>query len=208
MLLRAAYRGSQRQAKMAALHLDFLMNLSASAWYCFFRDQGSMISGLLALSAGLLAYSAGRAQVSAAERQMRETDRATVKDRVRAGLIANTQMVGITKRIQNDLRTKIAHIKFSLNQPGSTVTTDFAQSVFQVDISVVWSALGVAGHEMVDAYMRLDAELIAYKATAIHRAEWHEERLKVIEGIAANLVRQLEDDAARIQHRLAGLSDS
>jgi hypothetical protein len=35
-----------------------------SLFYDFFRDQGSMIAGLLALIAGVLAYKAGRVQAA------------------------------------------------------------------------------------------------------------------------------------------------
>ena len=185
------------------------MNLSASAWYDFCKDQGSLISGLLALGAGLLAYKAGRAQVSAAERQIQETNRNTVKDRVRAGLVANTQLLGIIKRTNGDIKEKLGEfgIRFAHPDPGSTVTFDFAQSViFQVDTSVVFAALGAVDYEVVDKYMRFDAALTAYKSGAHKNADWHKKKLIVISIIADDLQRQLEEDAKRIKRRLSDLS--
>jgi hypothetical protein len=181
---------------------------NASEWsYDFFRDQGGTIGGLLALVAGGLAYRAGQKQAAVAERQIQVRVSENSKERVRSAFIAHRQLVGLLNRIPHDLQTKKSHIDTHCKDATLTVTSDFARSVTQPDISTLWNALALTNASIIDDYMRLDAEILAYKGMAIDRAHWHSSTISVLLIQVFNLTDRVNADTGDINARLIELTN-
>ena len=67
--------------------------------YDFFRDQGSMIAGLLALLAGVLAYGGSLQQVRVVREQNTELKSEARRNRAREGIIAVRLLDGVLSRL-------------------------------------------------------------------------------------------------------------
>jgi len=95
--------------------------------YEFFRDQGSIIGGFLALSAAFLLYLVGRRQAKAVEAQNRELKRAKLRELARDCVISGRLLDGILQRIA----TNIENIDNFSGDPNTTLGMHQANSIRQ-----------------------------------------------------------------------------
>ena len=138
-----------------------------SALYEFFRDQGSIIGGLLALAAGLLAFTgamraAGKqlAAVNVQTEALREqnSDLKTENRRrlAREAIIA----IKLLGSVLGIVRSDVAKVTKLLDQPvyfgpDKVAPASIRQLIYQLPLDIVWGTLGVCGTEVVNNYLLL-----------------------------------------------------
>ena len=136
-----------------------------SALYDFFRDQGSIVAGLLALVAGVLAFrgamrsaekqvAAVNTQTDALQQQNSDLKTENRRGRAREAIIA-IKLLGSVLRI---VRGDIAKVKKLVEQPqyfgpNKVAPTSARQIIYQLPLDIVWGNLGVCGTEVVDKYL-------------------------------------------------------
>src|SRR5271156_2228195 len=147
------------------------------ALYEFFRDQGSIIGGLLALAAGFLAFRgalrAAEKQVAAvnvqteALRQQNSDLKTESRRRLAREAIIAIKLLGSVLVI---VRTDVAKVTKLLDQPvyfgsNKVAPANIRQLIYQLPLDIVWGNLGVCGTEVVNNYLLLDAKLDEFAKT-------------------------------------------
>ena len=180
-----------------------------SALYDFFRDQGSIVAGLLALVAGVLAFrgamrsaekqvAAVNTQTDALQQQNSDLKTENRRGRAREAIIA-IKLLGSVLRI---VRGDIAKVKKLVEQPqyfgpNKVAPTSARQIIYQLPLDIVWGNLGVCGTEVVDKYLLLDAKLDEFSKTQVYSVDVIQNELQIIASILDFLERELENDAVR-----------
>ena len=179
------------------------------ALYEFFRDQGSIIGGLLALAAGLLAFRgamhAADKQVAAvnvqteALRQQNSDLKTESRRRLAREAIIATKLLGSVLLI---VRADVAKVTKLLDQPvyfgpNMVAPANIRQVIYQLPLDIVWGNLGVCGTEVVNNYLLLDAKLDEFTKTQVYSVDIIKNELQIITNILDFLERELENDAAR-----------
>ncbi len=185
--------------------------------YDFFRDQGGIIAGVIALLAGVVAYlgamRAAKMQVSAVEQQTNvvrqqnahlksETPRRLAHD----GIIAVRLLEGVLRRIADD----IARLSKLLDQPAycgpnAVAPADWRKLISKPPLSTVWNNLGICEPEVVYHYLLLDAKIDEFENTAIG-VDNMKNRLADLVNIVKLLQNRLEGVAQRYSGVLADFS--
>jgi hypothetical protein len=180
-----------------------------SALYEFFRDQGSIIGGLLALAAGLLAFRgamhAADKQVAAvnvqtkAVRQQNSDLKTEIRRRLAREAIIAIKLLGSVLGI---VRADVAKVTNLLDQPvyfgpNKVAPANIRQVIYQLPLDIVWGNLGVCGTEIVNNYLLLDAKLDEFAKTQVYSIDIVKNELQIITNILDFLERELETDAAR-----------
>ena len=150
-----------------------------SVLYDFFRDQGSIIGGLLALAAGYLAFTgamrAAEKQVTAANaqtgalRQQNSDLKTESRRRLAREAIIATKLLGSVLLI---VRADVAKVTKLLDQPvyfgpNMVAPATIRQLIYQLPLDIVWGNLGVCGTEVVNNYLLLDAKLDEFAKTHV-----------------------------------------
>jgi len=179
------------------------------ALYEFFRDQGSIIGGLLALAAGLLAFRgamhAADKQVAAvnvqteALRQQNSDLKTESRRRLAREAIIAIKLLGSVLGI---VRDDVAKVTKLLDQPvyfgpNMVAPANIRQVIYQLPLDIVWGNLGVCGTEVVNNYLLLDAKLDEFTKTQVYSVDIIKNELQIITNILDFLERELENDAAR-----------
>jgi len=180
-----------------------------SVLYDFFRDQGSIIGGLLALAAGYLAFTgamrAAEKQVTAANaqtgalRQQNSDLKTESRRRLAREAIIAIKLLGSVLVI---VRADVAKVTKLLDQPvyfgpNMVAPANTRQLIYQLPLDIVWGNLGVCGTEVVNNYLVLDAKLDEFAKTQIYAVGSIQNELQIITNLLDFLERQLETDAAR-----------
>jgi hypothetical protein len=129
--------------------------------YEFFRDQGSIIAGILALLAGLVAYRAGKLQARATTQQNIELRTENRRRLAREGIIATRLLEGVLSKIKGDidrLNKLLDQPQFFAN-PNATVPSDWRKLIRKPALTTVWDKLGLCERETINNYLILDAKI-------------------------------------------------
>jgi hypothetical protein len=180
-----------------------------SVLYDFFRDQGSIIGGLLALAAGCLAFTgamrAAAKQVTAvnaqteALRQQNSHLKTESRRRLAREAIIAIKLLGSVLGI---VRDDVAKVTKLLDQPvyfgpNMVAPANIRQVIYQLPLDIVWGNLSVCGTEVVNNYLLLDAKLDEFTKTQAYSVDIIKNELQIITNILDFLERELETDAAR-----------
>lgn len=180
-----------------------------SALYDFFRDQGSIIGGLLALAAGCLAFTgamrAAGKQVTAVNAQtealrQQNSDLKTENQRrlAREAIIAIKLLGSVLGIVRGD----VAKVTKLLDQPvyfgpNKIAPANVRQLIYQLPLDIVWGNLGVCGTEVVNNYLLLDAKLDEFAKIQVYSVDIIKNELQIITNLLDFLERELENDVAR-----------
>ena len=160
-----------------------LENRMSSELWNFFRDQGSIISGLLALLAGIIAFGgarhAAKLQVKAIDQQTEairdqndELKNETRRRQSQEKIVATTLLEGILARISadiNQLNKLLDQPRYS--QPNVLIPASWKRLIYAPPLSVVWNELGVCGRGVVEKYLELDAEIHEFASYNINSVD-------------------------------------
>lgn len=180
-----------------------------SVLYDFFRDQGSMIGGLLALAAGILAFTgamrAAAKQVAAVNAQtaaLREQNSDLKTENRRRLAREATIAIKLLGSVLLIVRADVAKVRKLLAQgqyfgPNKVAPATVRQIIYQLPLDIVWGNLGVCGTEVVDNYLLLDARLDEFAKMQVYSVDTIQNELQIITNTLDSLERELKSDAER-----------
>ena len=173
------------------------------ALYDFYRDQGAIIGGLLALAAGYLVYlGTGRAaarqvaaltaQTEALRQQNRDLRYEGQQRQARDRIIATKLVASVLAIIRND----VDNLKQLLDQPryagtNRIVPPNYRHLIYRPPLNIVWDDLGMCSPEIIGNYLQLDARLSEFARTQVYAVDIMQTELQVIADILALLERDL-----------------
>jgi hypothetical protein len=180
-----------------------------SALYDFFRDQGSIIGGLLALAAGYLVFrgamraadrqlAAAHAQTKALRRQNAELRNEGRRRQARDGIVATKLLASVVAIIRNDTD----QLKQLLEQPryagaNRIAPTNYRQLIYKPPLNIVWDDLGMCSPDIIGNYLQLDAKLSEFTRVQIYAVDIMQNEVQTIADILKLLEQELEGNAAR-----------
>jgi hypothetical protein len=176
--------------------------------YDFLKDQGSIIAGLLALSAGVAAvivtWRAGIWQRNALEAQNAELKRQARVNSARQGIVAVRMLTGVIARAEDGIQ-KLSKV---LNQPAydkpdATVPGGYREMIVRTELAIVWDVLSRCGYEVVDKYLLLDLRLTEFASSRVFGVLPVLTELEAIKRIIEVLKQELEGEAERCNSVLA-----
>src|ERR1700689_1215417 len=176
-----------------------------SALYEFFRDQGSIIAGLLALAAGIIAYRGAR---QAAEMQVRAVNKQTealihqntflkienVRKLARESLISVRLIEGILSEIKDDIDrlSKLLDQPQYLDQPNAVAPSEWRALIHKPPLAVVWNNIGLCGIEVINKYLLLDRTLDEFANRNVNGVDYIKNSLATITNIVDFLRAELD----------------
>ncbi|MCB8881681.1 hypothetical protein ACELLULO517_15645 [Acidisoma cellulosilytica] len=122
--------------------------------YDFFRDQGGIIAGVLALGAALIA---NRGAKSAAKHQVDAMERQAKRVLARDNKIAENRLLGMLSKTDDDiqiLKKRLEASKYYIEN--APVVREVRQTIRKPNLDIVWNDIGRFGEEFVALYMTLD----------------------------------------------------
>jgi hypothetical protein len=180
-----------------------------SVLYDFFRDQGSIIGGLLALAAGFLAF---RGALRAAEKQAAAVNVQTealrqqnsdLKSESRRRLAREAIIaIKLLGSVLGIVRADVAKVRKLLDEPiyfgpNKVAPANVRQVIYQLPLDIVWGNLGVCGTEVVNNYLLLDAKLDEFTKSQVYMVGLIQNELQIIINILDFLERELKTDTER-----------
>jgi hypothetical protein len=176
--------------------------------YVFCRDQGSIISGILALIAGVVAYGgamhAAKIQVAALKEQNAALKGENRRKLARDSIVAIRLLSGVVRGMKDDSK----RIRDLLQQPqymvpNAIAPTDWRQSIAKPPLAVVWNSLGLCGREIIETYLVLDAKVEEFARRDVPAAKYMREQLAGFMGAIDILASELDAEAKRCLDLLA-----
>jgi hypothetical protein len=177
--------------------------------YDFFRDQGSIIGGLLALAAGYLVFkgvtraakqqlAAINAQAEAVRQQNLDLRNEGRRRLAGDGIVAIKLLGSILGIVRNDVNK----LKQLLAQPryagtNRIVPANYRHLIYKPPLNIVWDDLGACSPEFISNYLRFDARLSEFARTQIYAIDIMQNELQVIGDTLELLEQELASDAAR-----------
>lgn len=176
-----------------------------SALYEFFRDQGSILAGILALMAGIIAY-------LGVWQQSRQLKNEVRRQLARESLIATRLLDGVLSRMQQDVVAvkKLLEQPLYFNNPNAVVPGDWKTLIQKPALSVVWDNLGMCGQSVIDNYLSLDTKIDRFAKREIGGVDYMKNMLAEFTILIDVLRDELAKDARRCVEFLAAnvISDS
>jgi hypothetical protein len=165
-----------------------------SALYVFFRDEGSIIAGVIALAAGYIAYAgatrAAKIQVDAmtvqTEALKQQNSELKIENRrrlAREEIVAVRLLLGVVKRIGNDCKNPKL-----IESPGLKA---------KPPLSVVWNHLGVCDQEIIEKYLSLDEAIDQSVCLNTNFSRELREKQSELASMAELLIADLDDEMKR-----------
>jgi hypothetical protein len=190
-----------------------------SALYDLFRDQGSIVAGVLALVAGILAYRGARqaaemqvsalnAQTEAVRQQNTELKNENRRKLAREGIISIRLLGGVLSRVTED----ISRLDKLLDQPqffkpDATVPADWRKLIYKPPLATIWDNLAVCGTEVINNYLLLDAKVEEFINREINGVHYIKNELAKFTNIVNFLDDELRRDATRCNAVLSEISE-
>lgn len=171
--------------------------------YDFFRDQGSLVAGLMAVGAAWLAYKGAKdgaaMQVAALERQNAQLKTESRSALARRGIVAVNLWFGILKKIEDDIR----HTENLLNQPQFFASREAAppswrKLIHRPGLEIIWQELGLQSPDFVRNYLVLDAKISDFADREINGVDYMKNVLAELTNVVRALSFELESDARRL----------
>jgi hypothetical protein len=186
-----------------------------SALYDFCRDQGSIIGGLLALTAGYLVFNSVRysanqqmtavnAQTEALRQQNRDLLDEARSRQARDAIVALKLLGSVLAIIRND----VDKLKQLLAQPRYTgtnriVPANYRQLLYRPPLSILWDDLGMCSPDTISNYLQLDARLVEFGRSQVYAVDIMQNEVQEISEILQLLEHELANEAARRDTTLA-----
>src|SRR5215469_7804510 len=180
------------------------------ALYAFFRDQGSIIAGLLALIAGGLAYRGARTaatmQVQAADKQTaalteqnQSLKRENARMLARESLISVRLLEGVLGGIADDIGRlkKLLDQPQFFGQPNAVAPSDWKDLIRKPPLAVVWDSIGLCGTEVINHYLLLHRTLDEFANRSNSGIDGMKNTLATLTNIIAVLRDELGETAKR-----------
>jgi hypothetical protein len=167
--------------------------------YDFFKDQGSLIAGVLALAAGGWAYWAAREQIAAAQQIERQR---IARERLAAVWLMESVLTGLNDDLEQGIMNVGSGVEVAQSSDGQDVdaalATKIRNRIRKLDMAVVWNQLGHLDPSFIRPYMALDREVLQLWAKEATRNPTRNEmlgELRILQGKVRSLWATLDVEA-------------
>lgn len=170
--------------------------------YVFCRDQGSIISGVLALIAGVVAYGgamhAAKIQVAAVKEQNVALKNESRRKRAADGVSATRLLIGVVRRIRDDGKRLQGYLDLPQYSVANGIApTNWRQLVAKPPLATVWNCLGLCNREAIELYLTLDARVEEFINSDAITVQSMRGQIGRFMGLIDALINELDDDAKR-----------